>query len=44
MQPCTLIIPYSNMKLLKPQPNTLMQFLKIETTMHGYVGMAHTML
>jgi hypothetical protein len=43
MQPCTLIIPYSNMKLLKPQPNTLMQFLKIETTVHGYVGMAHTM-
>jgi len=46
-QLCTFINPYFNTKLLKA-PNNLItleyplhNFLKFETTGHGYVGMVH---
>jgi hypothetical protein len=50
MQPCTPIIPYSDMKLLKTLNILttplifLMQFLKINSTAHGYVDMVHNYL
>jgi hypothetical protein len=46
-QLCAFINPYFNMKLLKAFNNLityeylLHNSLKIETTSHGYVGMAH---
>jgi hypothetical protein len=46
-QLCTFVNPYFNMKLLKAFNNVitleypLHYSLKIETTGHGYVGMAH---
>jgi len=45
-QSCAFIIPYSDMKLLKtpnnlPHLNIPDAILKIETTGHGYVDMAH---